>query len=317
MSSKVCIAVHGGAGVLDQNEMDEELKKLYGEGLSLAVQKGHQILLNGGSAIDAVASAVTALEDNPLFNAGRGSVFTFEGKQEMDASLMDGSNFKAGSVAMVRNVRNPIQLARKVMDESPYVLLAGTGAEEFAKSKDLPFEPDSYFFNEKRYKQWQAVKDSGFHRLDDRAPKNLGTVGAVALDQKGNLAAGTSTGGMTNKRYGRIGDSPLIGAGTYADNQHCAVSCTGHGEFFIRVVAAYDVVAGMSYGNLTLKESTDLVVMKKLLEMGGEGGLIAIDRSGNIALPFNAEGMYRGWIDLDGVMHVAIYSNELTMNNEQ
>jgi beta-aspartyl-peptidase (threonine type) len=280
--------------------MKPEQEILYKQGLQEALSAGNNILEKGGAALDAVAAAIQKMEDNPLFNAGKGSVFTHEGKNEMDASLMRGDTLMAGAVAGVSGVRNPILLARTVMEKSEHVLLCGKGAEDFAKANSLAFEPDSYFFTQQRYDQLMNVRDSGKTQMDhtsgpaESGEKKFGTVGAVALDVQGNLAAGTSTGGMTNKRYGRAGDTPIIGAGTYANNKTCGVSCTGHGEFFIRAVVAYDISCLMEYKNFTLKEACEEVVNKKLVKLGGEGGLIALDTSGNAEMTFNSEGMYRG-----------------------
>jgi beta-aspartyl-peptidase (threonine type) len=240
-----------------------------------------------------------ALEDFPLFNAGRGAVFTNKGTHEMDASIMDGKTLEAGAVSGISNVQNPVHLARVIKEKSGHVFLCGGEAEIFAKSMHLPFQPNEYFYEEGRYKQWQEVKDSDGYQLDHTVNsgegKKFGTVGAVALDADGNIAAATSTGGMTNKRFGRVGDSPIIGAGTYANNNTCAISCTGHGEYFIRAVVAYDISCLMEYKGYTLKQACDYVVKDKLVKFGGEGGLIAIDAAGNIELPFNSEGMYRGF----------------------
>lgn len=299
---KTAIAIHGGAGTILRSEMTPEKETKYRKGLEVSILAGSSILENGGSALDAVEAAVKVLEDNVLFNAGRGAVFTGDGKNEMDASIMWGKDLTAGAVAEVRNVKNPIVLARTVMEKSGHVFLCGRGAEAFAKENGLVFESDEYFFTQLRYDQWQQLKNSGEYALDhspepDPKVKNnkFGTVGAVALDKNGNIAAATSTGGMTNKRFGRVGDSPIIGAGTYANNNTCAVSCTGHGEFFIRAVVAYDVSCLMEYKGLSLEDACNKVVMDKLVKMGGEGGLIALDRKGNISLTFNSEGMYRAY----------------------
>lgn len=290
---KFSIAVHGGAGTILRHEMSNEKEALYRIGLKQSIQAGATILEKGGTALDAVEAALIVLEDNPLFNAGRGSVFTHEGIIEMDASIMNGNTLEAGAVAGIRNIRNPVTLARTVMEKSVHVLMCGRGAEAFAKEHDIKTEPDDYFFTQFRYEQLQQIKDTDKVELDHSSKKPIGTAGAVAMDKKGNLAAATSTGGMTNKKYGRVGDSPIIGAGTYANNNTCAISCTGHGEFYIRAVVAYDISCLMEYKGLTLKEACDTVVMKKLKKMGGEGGLIAIDNQGNIELVFNTEGMYR------------------------
>jgi beta-aspartyl-peptidase (threonine type) len=296
--SQHCIVIHGGAGTILRSTMNAELEKAYRGGLQQALTAGDNVLKNGGAALDAVEAAIVEMENNPLFNAGKGSVFTHDGKNEMDSSLMSGTGLAAGAVAGVTSVKNPIKLARAVMEKSEHVLLCGAGALEFAKLQRLELEPDSYFFVQQRYDQLLEIRDSGKTQMDHSAPsgepKKFGTVGAVALDMQGNLAAGTSTGGMTNKRFGRAGDTPIIGAGTYANNLTCAVSCTGHGEYFIRAVVAYDVSCLMEYKNLSLKEACDLVVHQKLVKLGGEGGLIAIDSKGNAEMPFNSDGMYRG-----------------------
>jgi beta-aspartyl-peptidase (threonine type) len=279
--------------------MTPEKEALYIKGLQEAIDAGHKILISGGSSVDAVEAAVMALENFPLFNAGKGAVFTNKGTHEMDASIMDGKTLDAGAVSGISNVQNPVALARLIKDKSGHVFLCGSEAETFAKLMQLPFQPDDYFYEEGRYKQWQEVKDSDGYQLDHTVNsgegKKFGTVGAVALDLHGNIAAATSTGGMTNKRFGRVGDSPMIGAGTYANNHTCAVSCTGHGEYFIRAVVAYDISCLMEYKGYTLKQACDYVVKDKLVKLGGEGGLIAIDKSGNIELPFNSEGMYRAY----------------------
>ncbi len=290
----VRLAIHGGAGTILRSSMTAELQATYEQGLQDALDAGYKVLQAGGSAVDAVQSAVVSLEDFPLFNAGKGSVFNNTGTHEMDASIMDGSNLKAGASSGTSNVKNPVLLARAIMDKSEHVLLCGKGAEQFAKHQGLEFEEDNYFYNQHRYEQWQQALKEDTISLDHN-DKKFGTVGAVALDAQGNLAAATSTGGMTNKKYGRMGDSPIIGAGTYANNNTCAISCTGHGELFIRAVVAYDISCLMEYKGLSLQEACDMVVHDKLVKIGGEGGLVAIDKHGNICLPFNSEGMYRGY----------------------
>ncbi|MBC7554309.1 MAG: isoaspartyl peptidase/L-asparaginase, partial [Taibaiella sp.] len=260
----------------------------------------------GGSALDAVEAAVTRLEDFPLFNAGRGAVFSNAGRHEMDAAIMNGKNLEAGAVCGIEGVRNPVAVARAVMEHSGHVMLAGQGAADFARSRNMAFETDEYFYTEQRYQQWrQAVKDDVVQL--DHTDKKFGTVGAVAQDREGNLAASTSTGGLTNKRFGRVGDSPVIGAGTYANNRTCAISCTGVGELFLRSVVAYDISCLMDYKGMSLKDACHLVVQEKLVAIGGEGGLIAIDSLGNIEMPFNSEGMYRACRDSDGRNDVLIY----------
>ena len=288
------LAIHGGAGTILRSSMTAELQQQYEQGLQDALQAGYSVLQSGGSAVDAVQAAVVSLEDFPLFNAGRGSVFNNIGRHEMDASIMDGKNIDAGAVSGISHVKNPVLLARTVMDKSEHVLLCGQGAEQFAKQQGLQFEDDAYFYVQHRYEQWQqALKEDSISL--DHNDKKFGTVGAVALDANGNLAAATSTGGMTNKKFGRMGDSPIIGAGTYANNNTCAISCTGHGELFIRAVVAYDISCLMEYKGLSLQEACNVVVHDKLVKIQGEGGLVAIDKHGNIELPFNSEGMYRGY----------------------
>ena len=312
---KHTIVIHGGAGTIVKEDMTPELEAQYLKGLQGALDAGYAVLKEGGSAVNAVKAAIVILEDNLLFNAGRGSVFTKKGVQEMDAAIMDGTDLSAGAVAGVRNVRNPIELATEVMRNSNHVFLSGKGSNDFAIKQGIKLEPDEYFFSQFRYDQWKAIRDSDNYSLDHThsdidelmKDKKFGTVGAVACDVNGNIAAGTSTGGMTNKKYGRIGDSPLIGAGTYANNKTCAISCTGHGEIFIRAVAAYDVSALMEYKGEPLDKACDEVVNHRLHNMGGEGGLIAVDCQGNASMVFNSAGMYRGVKSSDGTNEVAIY----------
>ncbi len=310
-NKKYSIAIHGGAGTLVRGMMTPEKEKSYKEALNEALESGYALLEKGGSALDAVEAAVKNLENSPLFNAGKGSVFTHDGTHEMDAAIMDGKNLRAGAVSLVTGIKNPISLARDVMERSNHVFLAGEGALRFADSLGYRFETEEYFYDEFRYQQWQEIKDSDSFQLDHSAKKDekFGTVGAVACDKDGNIAAATSTGGMTNKRWGRVGDSPIIGAGNYANNKTCAVSCTGSGEFFIRGVAAYDVSCLMEYKGLSLKEAASEVIHKRILEIGGDGGLIAVDAHGNITMPFNTEGMYRGYKTSEGKKEVLIYSN--------
>lgn len=307
--SAFAIAVHGGAGTISTSLMTEEKEAQYRRGLAAAVAAAQNILSSGGSSLDAVEAAVVELENFPLFNAGRGAVFTNTGTHEMDASIMNGVTLEAGAVSGVSNIKNPVKLARAIMEKSGHVFLAGKEASRFASLMKLEFMPDDYFFSQERYEQWQQIKDSEEYQLDHslQTEKKFGTVGAVALDKNGNLAAATSTGGMTNKRFGRVGDSPVIGAGTYANNKTCAVSCTGHGEFFLRAVVAYDVSCMMEYKGLTLGEACNEVVNEKLKKLGGEGGLIAVDSKGTIELCFNSEGMYRGWAVEDRAIETAIY----------
>lgn len=311
--SKYAIAIHGGAGTILKSSMTPEKEQAYTQALRDAIHAGETILKNGGSAMDAVESAVITMENNPLFNAGKGAVFSSAGKNEMDAAIMNGEDLTAGAVAGVNNIKNPVSLARAVMEKSDHVLLAGQGAMEFAEKVGAKMEADDYFFVQMRYDQLTEAKKSDGVFLDhsdkkmDETDKKFGTVGAVALDIHGNLAAATSTGGLTNKKFGRVGDSPIIGAGTYANNNSCAVSCTGHGELFIRTVTAYDVSCLVEYKGLSLKDACEYVVMDKLVKIQGEGGLIAIDSQGNIELSFNSEGMYRAKKSNDSEIYIGIY----------
>ncbi len=313
--SDFTILIHGGAGTILKEDMTPELELAYLSGLQQTLQVSYAVLEEGGTAVNAVKAAIVLLEDNVLFNAGKGSVFTKKGVQEMDAAIMDGMDLSAGAVAGVRNVRNPIELAMEVMRNSNHVFLSGKGANDFAIKQGVKLEPDEYFFSQFRYDQWKSIRDSDNYSLDHThhhleellRDKKFGTVGAVACDRFGNLAAATSTGGMTNKKYGRIGDSPMIGAGTYANNQTCAISCTGHGEMFIRAVAAYDVSCLMEYKGLSLQEAMDVVVNEKLIAIQGEGGMIGVDGAGNAGLVFNSAGMYRGIKNSKGIDQVAIY----------
>lgn len=336
--TKIALAIHGGAGTILRSQMTPDLEREYRNGLESALTEGWQILDNGGSALDAVEAAVVSLEDFPLFNAGRGSVFTHDGRQEMDAAIMDGSRLRAGSVAFVKNIRNPVKLARLVMDRTEHLLLAGEGANQFALQMGVQLEPDEYFFTEHRWLQLQEAIAASRVQLDHVGPaeptriikelheavdaqipeaepfppasaggSNLGTVGAVACDSSGGLAAATSTGGMTNKKFGRVGDTPIIGSGNYADDV-CAVSCTGHGEFFMLGVTAYDLAARMKYKGLSLLDAAAETI-EHLTRIGGEGGLIAVDREGNVTLPFNSEGMYRGAATASGIA-IEIYRRD-------
>ena len=297
MNRKFSLVIHGGAGTLVKGLMTPEKEEQYKSALNDALEKGYKVLENNGSAMDAVETAVNYLEDSPLFNAGKGSVFTNEGTHEMDAAIMDGKTLDAGAVSLITGIKNPVSLARDVMDKTDHVFLAGEGAMRFANSVGYKLEGPEYFYDEHRYQQWQNIKDSDTFQLDHSMKKEgkFGTVGAVACDKEGNVAAATSTGGMTNKRWGRVGDSPMIGVGNYANNKTCAVSCTGSGEFFIRGVVAYDVSCLMEYKGMTVEEATNEVINKRILEIGGDGGLIAVDAKGNIAMTFNTEGMYRGF----------------------
>ena len=309
--NKFGLAIHGGAGTITKGNMTAEKEIEYRKALEEALNCGEKVLQENGNAMEAVKSAIISLENNPLFNAGKGAVFTHDAKHEMDASLMEGKELKVGAVAGVRNIKNPIELAFVVMNNSEHVLLSGEGAMQFARKHNIAFEADEYFYVQHRFEQLQVALQSDKIILDhtEDKEKKFGTVGAVALDKWGNLAAGTSTGGMTNKKYGRIGDTPIIGAGTYANNNTCAISCTGHGEFFIRSVVAYDISCLMEYKRLSLREACETVVNQKLVKIGGEGGLIAIDKNGNIELPFNSEGMYRGFVKQGETKNVFIYKD--------
>jgi beta-aspartyl-peptidase (threonine type) len=297
------IVIHGGAGAMSTENLTPDLDKVYRAALAEALNTGRKILSEGGTALEAVEKTINVMEDNPLFNAGKGAVFTHDGKNELDAAIMDGSNLAAGSVAGVTDIKNPVTAARYVMTKSEHVMLTGAGASQFAKEQGLEIVPPSYFKTEKRYNELQEIL---------KREKN-GTVGCCALDRSGNLAAGTSTGGMTNKRYNRIGDAPIIGAGTYANNNTCAVSATGHGEYFIRWTVAHDISALMEYKGLSLKEASELVVNEKLVKAGGSGGVVCVDKSGNISMPFNSKGMFRGFATADGKEGVFIFRDEAGM----
>ena len=313
------LVIHGGAGTIVKEDMTPGLELAYRTALEEALQAGYALLENEGSAIMAVKAAVVVLEDNLLFNAGRGAVFTKKGVQEMDAAIMNGSNLSAGAVAAVRNIRNPIELAEEVMINSDHVFLCGDGAMDFALKQGIRLEPDEYFFSPFRYEQWKAMRDSESYSLDHTQKniaellkdKKFGTVGAAACDAFGNIAAATSTGGMTNKKYGRIGDTPIIGAGTYANNNTCAISCTGHGEPFIKAVAAYDVSCLMEYKSMSLQEAMNEVVLKKLVNINGEGGMIGVDAAGNTSMVFNSAGMYRAMKKSSGEHMVSIYKDDI------
>ena len=303
------IAIHGGAGTLVKGMMTAELEAAYKAALKLALDAGYSILEKGGSSVDAVEKAVTILEDSHLFNAGKGAVFTADETHEMDASIMDGKTLNAGAVSLITGIKNPVSLAKDVMEKSEHVFLAGEGAMQFAKLNKYKIEDETYFYDELRHNQWLEIKDTDSFQLDHAKKKDskFGTVGAVACDKNGNIAAATSTGGMTNKKFGRVGDSPMIGAGNYANNKTCAISCTGSGEFFIRGVVAYDVACLMEHKNLSIAAASNEVINKRILEIGGDGGLIAVDKNGNIAMPFNTEGMYRASKSSNGKMEVSIY----------
>ena len=296
----IAIVVHGGAGTILKKNMSDEKEKKYKSKLEEALRAGYQVLQNGGTSLDAVEQTIIILEDSPLFNAGKGAVFTHDERNELDASIMEGSNLKAGAVAGVTHIKNPIRAARAVMEKSEHVLLAREGAEQFALLQKLDTVSPTYFFTEKRAKSLKRAKKE----------EKFGTVGCVALDQNGNIAAGTSTGGMTNKKWGRIGDSPIIGAGTYANNSTCGVSSTGWGEYFIRGVVAHDISAMMEYGGKSLKESANHVIHHKLTELGGTGGIIALDQKGNIVMEFNTDGMYRGFMTEDSSI-ISIYRSKI------
>lgn len=308
---KIAIAIHGGAGTLVKGMMTPEKENLYRAALKSALQKGYWLLKSGVCAVEAVEESVKLLEDSHLFNAGRGSVFTSEGKHEMDASIMDGKTLNAGAVSLVSGIKNPISLARDVMEKSEHVFLAAKGAMQFAKKLNYHLENEDYFYDELRYQQWQEIRGTESFKLDHSGNKDskFGTVGAVACDSFGNIAAATSTGGMTNKQFGRVGDSPMIGAGNYANNKTCAVSCTGSGEYYIRGVIAYDLSCLMEYKNLSLQDAAEEIIQNRLPRIGGDGGLIAVDARGNIAMPFNTEGMYRACKTSDSTEQISIYAN--------
>lgn len=321
-TAKYVLVIHGGAGTILKKNMTAEKEQAYKDALQKALDAGNTILTNGGTAMDAVEASVKILEDNPLFNAGKGAVFTNEGKNELDAAIMDGSNLKAGSVASVKTIKNPITAARKVMERTEHVMLIGEGAEQFAKLNGSEMVDPSYFYTQERWDGLQKAKkaDSLKAKKDkalieavkqlDNPDNKYGTVGAVALDKHGNLAAATSTGGMTNKRYGRVGDAPIIGAGTYADNNTCAISGTGWGEFFIRLVMAKTISDRMEFGEQSLADAANEMIMKKLPALGGDGGLIAVDKNGNITMPFCTEGMYRAYVKWNGESAVKIYKED-------
>ncbi|MEZ5344055.1 MAG: isoaspartyl peptidase/L-asparaginase [Pyrinomonadaceae bacterium] len=312
--------IHGGAGVIRRGDLTPEVEKEYRDKLEEAVLAGYNALKEGKTSLDAIEIAIRIMEDSPLFNAGKGSVFTADGKNELDAAIMDGKTQNAGAVAGLHRVKNPITLARAVMERSPHVMMIGEGAEKFAEEMKVEFVPEKYFFTQRRWDALQKIiesekaKENGkvSSQLDPRLePENkFGTVGAVALDKDGNVAAGTSTGGMSYKKYGRVGDVPVIGAGTYANNQTCAVSATGWGEFFIRLSVARDIAALMEYKGMQVQEAADTVIHKKLQFLGGDGGVIAIDKAGNIGISFNSEGMYRAYINEDGKAVVEIYEKK-------
>lgn len=313
------IAIHGGAGTILKKDLTAELEAAYNKGLEEAITAGYNILEKGGTALEAVTAATVSLENCILFNAGKGAVFTKTGTHEMDAAIMDGRTLDAGAVAGVSAVKNPVELALAIMQKSDHVMLSGDGALQFAKQQGLQIEDDAYFFSQFRYDQWQLVKNENVialdHNIQTEKPSNVkategkkfGTVGAVACDAHGNIAAATSTGGMTNKNFNRIGDTPVIGAGTYANNTTCAISCTGHGELFLRAVAAYDVSCLMEYKGLSLQQAMETVTLDKLVKINGEGGMIGVDAKGNTSLVFNSDGMYRAMQNSKGEKQIAIY----------
>lgn len=306
--AEYAIAIHGGAGTITKANMSPEQEKEYMAALNEALDRGEEILKRGGNSLDAIEAAIMYMEDSPLFNAGKGAVFTNDERNELDASIMYGPDQNAGAIGGVTNVKNPILAARAVMEKSDHVMLSGAGAEKFSMEQGIEVVDPSYFHTERRYESLQRVKAQE-QEVDQMSEADRhGTVGAVALDRNGNLAAGTSTGGMTNKRWNRIGDAPIIGAGTYADNASCAVSSTGHGEYFIRYAVAHDIAARMEYKGISLQQAADEVVMDKLVEKGGSGGIISVDKDGNVALVFNSEGMYRGYATPDG-REVKIYKD--------
>ena len=313
----ITLVIHGGAGTILKKNMTPEREKAYQEKLAEALNAGYHVLDTGGSSLEAVTTTIQIMENSPLFNAGVGAVFTHDGKNELDASIMDGATGMAGAVAGVSRIKSPILAAREVMLHSPHVMMTGAGAEQFASQQGLEMVEPEYFFDQRRYDQLMRIKEKEAKENQKTTAINdlfydskFGTVGAVALDQNGNIAAGTSTGGTSNKKFGRVGDSPIIGAGTYAHNNTCGVSATGHGEYFIRSVVAYDIAALMEYKNLSLQAAAEEVVMKKLVEKNGKGGVIALDKQGNISMPFNTEGMYRGYINKKGKPKVYIYKEQ-------
>lgn len=315
--SRGVLVIHGGAGSIARENLSAASEAAYREMLEEALRAGYDALQNGRSSLDAVVAAIMIMEDSPLFNSGRGAVLTSEGTAELDASIMEGSELSAGAVASVKHAKNPITLARAVMEQSPYVLLAGDGADAFARSIGVEVVPNEYFRTDRRLEQYERYKqresddtgDAG-GRIDDLESRKYGTVGAAAIDRDGNLAAGTSTGGTSYKKWGRVGDSPIIGAGTYADNATCAISATGTGEYFIRAAVAFRISALMQYAGLSLPESAASVIHGTLTQMGGDGGVIGLDREGNVTMTFNTAGMFRGYIDETGNVHVAMYGDE-------
>lgn len=322
---EITLVIHGGAGTIKREYMTDEMDAQYRSILQKALNSGYAVLQSGGTAEEAVVASIMIMEDDEHFNAGKGAVFTHDGKNELDASVMDGKTRNAGAIAGIHRIKNPIKGAVAVMHHSPHVMMIGKGAEQFAQEQGLELVSPEYFYTERRFKALERIRDREKTELDhsaeekngksaylemDMADRKFGTVGAVALDKDGNIFAGTSTGGMTNKKYGRVGDVPIIGAGTYADNESCGVSATGHGEYFIRAVVGHDIAARMKYQGKSLKEAAEDVVMNELVEMGGEGGIVALDRAGNISMAFNSEGMYRGYIKKGQEAKVYIYKDE-------
>ncbi len=309
-SAPIAIAIHGGAGTIERANMSDARERQIRTALETAVRAGHEVLRQGDSSLEAVTRAITLLEDEAAFNAGRGSVLTHQGRVEMDASIMTGHDLAAGAVTGVRGLRHPILAARAVLEHSPHVMLSGRGAEAFARARGLEFMPDEWFITEFRRNQLERAQAEPQASRTPPTQRWFSTVGAVALDRDGRLAAATSTGGMTNKRFGRVGDSPIIGAGTYADDRSCAVSATGHGEYFIRHVVAYSICAGSLFKDQSLADSADQVVHQVLVDAGGSGGVIALDPDGRVSMPFNTAGMYRAAIHADGQIDILIYRDE-------
>jgi|TARA_Y100000310_G_scaffold143300_1_gene142677 beta-aspartyl-peptidase (threonine type) len=315
-SADIAMVIHGGAGSIVKSNMDRATEQAYREKLAESIRRGYAILESGGNSIDAVVAAITVMEDSPLFNAGKGAVFSHDGRNELDASIMEGRQRNAGAIASVTRVKNPIQLAARVMTASPHVLLVGDGAEVFAAEQGIPLVDSDYFHTERRWNQLQELlrRKGADNRLSEDThddfelhDHHFGTVGAVALDRCGDIAAGTSTGGMTNKQYGRVGDSPVVGAGTYADNRSCGISATGHGEYFLRAVVAHDICSRVAYKGISLRQATDEVIGEELVQMNGEGGAIGLDPAGNPVMSFNTSGMYRAAIDTKGNLSIAIF----------
>ncbi len=308
------MVIHGGAGTILNSRMDPATEQAYKDTMTESVRCGHALLKKGASSVDAVIAAIMVMEDSPLFNAGKGAVFSHEGRNELDASIMEGRQLNAGAIAAVTRVKNPIQLAARVMTASPHVMLVGEGAEVFAVEQGIPLVDSSYFYTERRWNQLQKLRESAGSSLSEDKDDDFevrdhkfGTVGAVALDSSGDIATGTSTGGMTNKQYGRVGDSPIVGAGTYADNRSCGISATGHGEYFMRAVVAHDICARVAYKGISLQQAADEVIRDELVQMNGEGGVIGLDPAGNLVMSFNTVGMYRAAIDVNGALSVAIF----------